>query len=68
MADPPPKSRPEPPPAPPKQGPSVYGGRWSSSGAPDEAAPDLPDRPTPITTPKEETGWPDPENSAPTND
>jgi hypothetical protein len=63
MADEPLKSRPKPPAGPR----SVYGDQWGDSGK-GAAGPGRPDRPTPISTPRESTGTPDPENSAPTDD
>jgi hypothetical protein len=68
MPDHPPKSRPAPPPKPPGQGSSVYGGQWGGGGKTGDTETNKPDRPSPISTPKESAGWPDPDNSAATSD
>jgi hypothetical protein len=59
MANPQPKSRPEPPrperAANPQPGSSVYGGQWGSSGKQNDEQTGKPDRPGPISVPHNET-------------
>lgn len=68
MADEQPKSRPKAPPKPDARKASVYGGQWGGGGKPGGAGTGEVDRPQPISTPKESTGTPDPDNSASTGD